>query len=420
MRGSSLHRRGIAFALSLALLAIAALAAAALASPASALAPRFTLNDGATYSRRLEVKAGDDGYTPFFRPAVVVWDGGSIIAGHWADPGFEFPAQTLSVLPHVCESYVSATGGAKIADMLVEGPVEVDARYRANADLDLCVVLAGGGDFRAGLTAADVYQSLRTYCGARRAAGFRVVVLSVLPCDEPGTFEASRLAYNAMLRDTWTEFADGFADVAGDPRIGDAGDDLDQQFYQPDALHLTNAGYAVMAHVAAPVLEGQPWLSSSCQVRFRETDGQWGDWRPYAASTTLVLPEGDGPRVVQEQYRLAGGSPVTVADDIFVDTVRPTPLALRDVVARGGRVIRLPFRVDDAQPCGPTSTVTVAVTTLRGHAVKTLVRRLVPVGRATAVKFTGLGRGKYRYTVSARDTAGNRQSAPGRARLTVR
>ena len=101
--------------------------------------------------------------------------------------------------------------------MLAEAPVEVDARYRADADLDLCVVLAGGGDFREGLTAADVYQSLRTYCLARRAAGFRVVVLSVLPCNDPVTFEAARLAYNALLRDTWPEFADGLADIAVRP-----------------------------------------------------------------------------------------------------------------------------------------------------------------------------------------------------------
>lgn len=417
---STRHRRATGVALSLWSLAFAALAVAALASPAGALSARFVLNDGATYTRRLEVTAGDGGFTPFFRPAVVVWDGGSIIDGHGADPGSEFSTQTLAVLPHVCESYVSSTGGAKIADMLAEAPVEVDARYRANADLDLCVVLAGGGDFRLGLTAADVYQSLKTYCSARREAGFRVVVLSVLPRAAPGSFEASRIAYNAMLRDTWAEFADGFADIAADPRIGDAGDELDQQFYRPDALHLTNAGNAVMAGVAASALEEQPWLSSRCQVRFREAGGVWGDWRPYAAKSTLVLTEGDGLHVVQAQYRLAGGSPVEVADDIFLDTVRPTPLALRDVVVRRGRLIKLPFRVDDAVPRGPTCTVTVAVTSRSGRVVRRFVRRLVPIGRATSIRFTGLGRGRYQYVVSARDAAGNQQSAPGRARLTVR
>ena len=139
------------------------------------------------------------------------------------------------------------------------------------------------------------------------------------------TFEASRLAYNTLLRDTWPQFADGLADIASDPRIGDAGDNLDQQFYRSDGLHPSNAGYAVMAGVTAPVLEEQPWLSSRCELRLREADGEWGDWRPYAAATTLELPEGEGPRLVQAEYRLDGGAPVAVADEIFVDTVRPTP-----------------------------------------------------------------------------------------------
>ena len=89
------------------------------------------MNDGDTYTRRPRVTAGDGGWSPFFRPAVVVWDGGSIVAGHRADPGHDFPTQTLSLVPRVCQSYVSYTGGAKIADMLAEAPSEVDAHYRS-------------------------------------------------------------------------------------------------------------------------------------------------------------------------------------------------------------------------------------------------------------------------------------------------
>ena len=176
------------------------LAVVAVAAPAGALTARFTLDGDATFARSLRVTAGDGGWTPFFRPAVVVWDGGSIIEGHGATTGHEFPAQTLAVLPHAAESYVSSTGGARIADMLVDAPFEVDTHYRANADLDLCVVLAGGADLYHELTAAEVYQSLKLYCAERRAAGFRVVVLSVLPRNDSRMFEPARLAFNAMLR----------------------------------------------------------------------------------------------------------------------------------------------------------------------------------------------------------------------------
>jgi hypothetical protein len=401
-------------------LAVTVLSVLVLSPVAGALSARFVVNDGDTYARRPRVTAGDGGWSPFFRPAVVVWDGGSIVAGHRADPGYDFPTQTLSLVPRVCESYVSYTAGAKIADMLFEAPSEVDARFRSGADLNLCVVQAGGGDFREGASAADVYNALKSYCSERRAEGFRVVVLTVLPASGPVTFEATRLAYDALLRSSWGRFADGLVDVGADGRIGDTGDNLDRQFYQSDAVHLTNAGNAVMASVAAPALNAQPWLSLRCEMRLRDGAGAWGDWLPYTGARTLDLAGGDGLHVVGVEYRLDGGPPVSDTDDIFVDTVRPTPLALRDVVAQRGHPVRLPFRVDDAPPCGPTCTVVVRLTTPRGRVLRTFVRRLVPVGERSTVTFTGgLDKGTYRYDVSARDSAGNPQSAVAVARLSV-
>jgi GDSL-like Lipase/Acylhydrolase family len=401
--------------------AVALLAALALTPVADALVSRFKVNDGAAYSRGLRVAAGDQGWSPFFSPAVVVWDGGSIIAGHGAGPGYDFPTQTLSLVPRVCQSHLSITGGATIADMLADAPDEVDAHYRAAGDLNLCVVLAGGGDFHDGASAASVFASLKSYCSKRRAAGFRVVVVTVLPSSDPVTFEATRLAFDGMVRASWKTFADGLADIAADPRIGDTGDNLDRQFYGQDGLHPNNAGNAVMASVAAPVLQSQPWVSAQCELRIRDAAGEWGAWRPYTALTTLWLTDSEGRHVVEAEYRLGGGAPVVASDDIFVDTVRPTPLALRNVIVRRGHLTRLPFRVDDAQPCGPTCTAVVTVTTRGGKVLRTFVRRLVPIGQASAVTFTGgLARGRYRYVVEARDTAGNPQSVAGSANLTVR
>ena len=68
-----------------------------------------------------------------------------------------------------------------------------------------------------------MYDSLQTYCEQRHAAGFRVIVLTVLPCHRTDTFEVTRLAFNAMLRDGWSDFADDLVDLAADPRIGDTG-----------------------------------------------------------------------------------------------------------------------------------------------------------------------------------------------------
>ena len=94
-RTSSAARRAAAAALAL----VRCSRVVALASQASALTARFAVNEGETYTRWLRVSAGDGGWSPFFTPAVVVWDGGSIIAGHRATPGREFPVQTLTLVP---------------------------------------------------------------------------------------------------------------------------------------------------------------------------------------------------------------------------------------------------------------------------------------------------------------------------------
>lgn len=406
--------------------ALAALAAAlcvsgAWAPAAHALTARFQIDGGAAYTRGTHVTAGDAGWSPFFRPGVVVWDGGSIVQGHGADPGYEYPAQTLAVLGHPTQSFVFSSPSAKIADMLADAPLEIDVLHDPDADLNVCVVLAGGGDFRLGTSAAVVYEGLRTYCLERRAAGFRVVVLSVLPSSRPQTFPATRLAFNTMLREGWDEFADGLADLAADPRIGDDGDQFDSQFYLEDALHLTNAGQSVMAAVTAPVLADQPWISSRCEMRLREIPGAWEDWRPYAARTNIWLGDYDGEHFIEAEYRLDGGTPVAASDTILVDRVRPEPHAQRTTVTRRFARTKLRYRVDDAEPCGPTSTVTLKLTTASGKVLKAWVRRLVPVNEPQTFAFTCTARkGSYRWVVRARDAAGNPDAAPATGVLTVR
>jgi hypothetical protein len=149
--------------------------------------------------------------------------------------------------------------------------------------------------------------------------------------------------------------------------------------------------------------------------------GDWSAWRPYSAATTVQLGDYQGTHVVEAEYRLDGGEPVATSDAIFVDTVRPRPRALRDVVVRRGRTAVLRYRVDDADPCGPTCKAVVSVTTARGRVLKTFTRHRVPVGEPGRIAFTcTLPKGSYRYVVRARDTAGNPELVSGIARLTVR
>ncbi len=380
----------------------------------------FAIQDSRVWLRSSRVIVGDQGWSPYFRPGIVVWDGGSIVGGHGVDPGDDYAAQTLALVPRVCRSYASVTAGADIADMVVEAPAEVDARYLAGADGNVCVVHAGGSDLKSGRDPEVIFDQIRTYCADRRDAGFAVVVVTILPRTDAPTFEAARAILNGLLRAHWPEFADGLADVAADPRIGDIYDNLDQRYYCADGKHPNASGYAVMASVTAPVLMDLPWLSQAVDMRLRNAGDEWGEWRAYAALTTWWLAPGDGARRVEAEYRRGVEDPVAVGDDVNVDTVRPTTRALRSVaVRRGGKAV-LAYRVLDADPHGSYATVVLRI--LRGDKVVTsMVRHRRAIGRRLQVSFTcTLPAGSYRWQVLARDTAGNRQSVAGSARFVVR
>jgi hypothetical protein len=70
----------------------------------------------------------------------------------------------------------------------------------------------------------------------------------------PADFEAKRAAFNADLRQNWASHFAALVDVAADPRIGDAGDELDPAYYDADRVHLKAAGLAIVADLVQPTL----------------------------------------------------------------------------------------------------------------------------------------------------------------------
>lgn len=125
------------------------------------------------------------------------------------------------------------------------------------------VVIAWGGtnDLYFGASAATTYARIVAYATARKAAGWRVILLTILPRSNsgtPGSFETDRQSVNASLladfstataeSGIWTgaAYADYLVHVGGDATIGDAGDENNTTYYL-DKVHLTNAGYAIVA-----------------------------------------------------------------------------------------------------------------------------------------------------------------------------
>lgn len=102
------------------------------------------------------------------------------------------------------------------------------------------------------------------------------------------------------------------------------------------------------------------------------------------------------------------------------DTLGPRTLAPRAGSVRKGKTATLYYMVTDDQSASVT--VTIRIATPAGKVKKTLALGLRPTGQECRARFTcKLARGSYRFTVDARDLAGNPAQAPlGNNRLSVR
>ena len=102
------------------------------------------------------------------------------------------------------------------------------------------------------------------------------------------------------------------------------------------------------------------------------------------------------------------------------DTLGPQTLAPRACSVRKGKTATLYYMITDDKSA--SATVTITVTTPGGTVKKTLALGLRPTGQESRARFTcKLARGSYRFTVDARDLAGNAAQTPlGSNTLTVR
>jgi hypothetical protein len=98
----------------------------------------------------------------------------------------------------------------------------------------------GSNDMNSGISANTMYTNYVAGCGIIRAAGYKVVAVTQLPKTTP--YETNRITFNTNVVATWPTFADGLANVGGDPVIGIAGANTNTTYYDAAANHLSPAG----------------------------------------------------------------------------------------------------------------------------------------------------------------------------------
>ncbi len=218
------------------------------AEPTIAHAERAKLAEGHDMPRTIAV-----GRLPSTAPAplpLVLFLGNSLTLGQNAT--LPYPGQTMALLAATTPFQNLGHNSETTVQMSAEAPTLVDVQYNASAP-PIVIAWEGTNDLFRGASAVDAFQHLADYCANRRAVGFPVVVVSVLPLVNGSVpdFNARRSETNAMLRAHWGEFADRYADVGNAAELQDPSD---RTVFASDAIHLTDQGYAVVARVVAAEL----------------------------------------------------------------------------------------------------------------------------------------------------------------------
>ena len=194
------------------------------------------------------------------RRGVVVQVGDSIGLGFGAD--YYAAIEHLELGSGVIIHNVSANGRT-----LLNGYQLASSAFAFRDTSQPCVLLIeqGTNDLSAwSTTARGLYEdAAKPFVTAAKAAGFRVVISTILPRNDAAwspAKEQERLAYNAMLRADRAG-ADGINDVAADSVIGD-GSGVPTAYYA-DGLHPTLLGQRRLATIIAPVIAGMLTTASA-------------------------------------------------------------------------------------------------------------------------------------------------------------
>jgi hypothetical protein len=121
--------------------------------------------------------------------------------------------------------------------MVATAPSKIDPLYANNGGANIVVIWGGTNDFIQGATVSDVYNNYVTYCVARHAVGWKVVVPTKLSAIGQ---DADKNALNALILANSSGCFDAIADFTGTP-LGIDGGYANATWFQPDGVHPTQA-----------------------------------------------------------------------------------------------------------------------------------------------------------------------------------
>lgn len=136
--------------------------------------------------------------------------------------------------------------------LVSRGPSWIDSRINPNIPNNrrISILWEGTNDFSINnVTDIECYASIKAYGQARKLAGFKTIIATILPMKTPvnANFETYRLSVNQMIRDAKANgesWIDAVADIGGDALIGLQATTNNTTYYN-DGTHLTDLGHSL-------------------------------------------------------------------------------------------------------------------------------------------------------------------------------
>lgn len=208
----------------------------------------------AVYSRDLtaaEISQIQAYFISKYLRARLIFVGDSIVVGTSAASSNGFSAHTW--LSKSVSSVNLGVGGTTVVQMVAKAAYET-ANWKSQNTLNTVVIMGGTNDLASSGTGAATYAALVRLIKVWQSAGFRVVVVTMLP--RTGT-DVERAAYNALIRSGAITHNYTVADAGGDALMGQNGQNTDTTYYNVDAVHPNDTGHTRIANY---VIAAITWL----------------------------------------------------------------------------------------------------------------------------------------------------------------
>jgi len=141
--------------------------------------------------------------------------------------------------------YDFAVSGSGVATMVTRASL-IDAKYDPGKTNNVLFILIGANNLGSG-NAVSFVASLKTYCQARQAVGWKVVIATILPRTLAGFNVDRNVANSLIVADP--SFYDGLARFDLDAAMGCDACAANTTYY-PDGTHPSAAGHAILGPIA--------------------------------------------------------------------------------------------------------------------------------------------------------------------------